>query len=425
MGRRSLLLAGAALPASAYAQCVTGVPAVDACRGGVRVTGSTLPPGASLDLNFMFPGTLDPRITFTRASTATYTDATGTIQTAAVNAPRWDYDPVTHALRGVLIEEQRTNIWLQSADANNAAWNKASAGGPVTPVTTANQTIAPDGTLTAASVVYPAVNVANSYSVLYQGLTTAAQSYAFSVWLRGSVGGEQVYVGQLAGGGTLCLLTTQWKRFSFLTPVLSAGTNYFTVGTDLRGGQGVTPAQTIYAWGAQVEQGAFPTSYIPTTLAAVTRAADSCAILPVNMSPWFAPPGGSWMAEFINLNTSMAGYNARLIGQYGGIPTQLFEVPYLALSQYDGAGPNTGNSVIPGAISKGAASYVPGTGKVCLNGGTVASGAMTTGFAACATAGVGLMGDNTSATDIMTGYIRRVSYWPRALSDTEMQQVTT
>ena len=74
---------------------------VDACLGGVR---RTVPQGMTLDLNFM-SAPLDPRITFTRASTATYTDASGTIQTAAINAPRWDYDPVTHALRGLLIEE--------------------------------------------------------------------------------------------------------------------------------------------------------------------------------------------------------------------------------------------------------------------------------------------------------------------------------
>src|SRR5580765_5882879 len=73
----------------------------------------------SLDLNFMVPGVLDPRITFTRASTATYTDMSGTIQSVAVNAPRWDYDPVTLALRGLLIEEARTNLLLQSGDMSN------------------------------------------------------------------------------------------------------------------------------------------------------------------------------------------------------------------------------------------------------------------------------------------------------------------
>ena len=114
VGRRALLLAGAAIPVSAYGQCVTDRFAVDACRGGVRNTVS-LPPGATLDLSFMTPGVLDPRITFTRGSTATYFDATGTMQTAAINAPRWDYDPVTHQLRGLLLEDARTNLLLNSA----------------------------------------------------------------------------------------------------------------------------------------------------------------------------------------------------------------------------------------------------------------------------------------------------------------------
>ena len=112
IGRRSLLLAGAALPVAARAQCVTDTPAVDACRGGVRIT---QPPGATLDLSFMNPGTMPPGVTFTRASTATYFDASGTLQTATTNAPRWDYDPVTLALKGLLIEEARTNLLLNSA----------------------------------------------------------------------------------------------------------------------------------------------------------------------------------------------------------------------------------------------------------------------------------------------------------------------
>jgi hypothetical protein len=113
--RRRALLSGsvatlATLPAVARAQwvdCGGLVPAM------VTNPGPCDPP--SLDLTFTVPGSLDPRITFTRASTATYFDSAGVMQTAAVNAPRWDYDPVTRALRGLLIEEARTNLLLNSA----------------------------------------------------------------------------------------------------------------------------------------------------------------------------------------------------------------------------------------------------------------------------------------------------------------------
>ena len=64
---------------------------VQAYGGSIIAFGTQIPSGATLDLSFMTPGTLDPRITFTRASTATYTDFNGVTQTAAVNAPRWDY----------------------------------------------------------------------------------------------------------------------------------------------------------------------------------------------------------------------------------------------------------------------------------------------------------------------------------------------
>ena len=112
IGRRSLLLAGVALPVAAHAQCVTDMPSVDACMGGVRITS---PPGVTLDLSFMNPGTLPPGVTFTRVSgSATYFDVTGTMQTASGNTPRWDYDPVTHVLKGMLIEPTRSNLLLNS-----------------------------------------------------------------------------------------------------------------------------------------------------------------------------------------------------------------------------------------------------------------------------------------------------------------------
>lgn len=66
------------------------------------------------EIDFTSP-TLDPRITFTRSSGGTYWDASGTMQTAGNNTPRYDYDPVTLAFRGLLIEGQRTNLLLNSA----------------------------------------------------------------------------------------------------------------------------------------------------------------------------------------------------------------------------------------------------------------------------------------------------------------------
>ena len=80
---------------------------------GAGFSGGGGPPGMTLDLNFMSSGNMPAGVTFSRASPASYQDASGVIQTAAVNQPRWDY--AGGSLRGLLIEEARTNLLLNSA----------------------------------------------------------------------------------------------------------------------------------------------------------------------------------------------------------------------------------------------------------------------------------------------------------------------
>ena len=46
-----------------------------------------------LDLNFAALKSLDSRITFTRASSGTYLDSSGILQTAASGAARFTHDP--------------------------------------------------------------------------------------------------------------------------------------------------------------------------------------------------------------------------------------------------------------------------------------------------------------------------------------------
>ena len=60
-------------------------------------------------------GSLDSRFTFTRASIGWHFSSAGVLTSAAINAPRFDYDPVTLAPRGLLLEEPRTNLFLNSA----------------------------------------------------------------------------------------------------------------------------------------------------------------------------------------------------------------------------------------------------------------------------------------------------------------------
>jgi hypothetical protein len=376
----------------------------------------------SLDISFGGP-TLDPRLTFTRASTATYFNATGTMQTAATNAPRFDYDPVTHVLRGLLIEESRVNYLLQSGNLSAAPWTSGSAFGPPAPVVTGNNAVAPDGTTTAARIDLPACSAGGLIQVYQNSVLTAAST--FSIYLRGAVGGEQTYV--IVSGTTYAslrvTLTTAWQRFVVVAPAFGGGANLL-IGTDLRdGAQTATPAGTIYAWGAQQEPGAFATSYIPTTAAVVTRSQDQCVIPQANMG-FFVAPGGSWSVEFIDFYNS--GTSTRILwSAAGGSPTPMYLDPANHLSQYDVAGiVSTANAITLNVVQRGATTWAPGAAKNCLNGDAVATTAtMTAGFAALATANLYLLQGNIPA-EAQSGYIRHVRYWPRVLSNSELQAVT-
>ena len=396
--------------------------AVSLSGGGLAASAG----GASFDQNFL-AGSLGTGAVFTRASTGMYSNSAGTLVSAAINTPRFDYDPQTLQLKGLLLEDASTNICLQSANLANATSWLPSGGTIAPPTATANQAVAPDGTTSAARLVCPAVNGAGNFSSMAQELTATATSYSCSVWLRGNVGGEQLYI-MLATGTFYSVpvtLTTAWQRFVVTTPTVVGGGVYFQIGTDLRdGAQSAKPAQTIYAWGAQVEALPYMSSHIPTTSVSVTRAQD-VLLYPAAALTGFKTTGGSWFAEFDYIKNPLT--NSRVIGYGGGGVTPLFMRDTNAGSQFDGGLLDTATTTTTNVINKIASTWTAGQAKTVLNAGPVASSAaLTVGYGSFATTGINVFTPQTpGGFDNLAGHIRRISYWPRVLSDSEMQAVTT
>lgn len=346
------------------------------------------------------------------------------------SAPRFDYDPATLEARGLLIEDTSTNLVVQSGNLANAAWATGSAIVGL-PVVTANQVTAPDGTLTAARIVYPAITGATAFSVVAQNIPGAFSTG--SVWLRGSVGGEQLYL-NINGNPTYystprITLTTQWKRYSITTPSPAPSGWWFNIGADLSDTkQTSTLAQTIYAWGGQAEAQQYASSYIPTTVASVQRTQD-VLLYPGAALSGFNGTAGTWFAEFVPLQLNRT--NGRVIGHgtAAGDKTPIFlSTTANTVGQYDGIAPmGTANSVFPNVVAKVASSWISGQAKICANAGPVAtSAALTSGYALFATNGIKIFTVDVvnGGANNASGYIRRVSYWPRILSDAEMQGVT-
>jgi hypothetical protein len=220
----------------------------------------------TLELDFANVGALDPRITFTRANPiATVTNSLGLIQTVGANVPRFDYDPVTLAAKGLLIEEQRTNLLTYSEQFDNAVWNKGTNGS-----INANTVVAPDGSVSADEYIW--ATSTSAFAFLMQSVSgNPTNPHTYSLWLKRPAGSGsrnvRLAISDITIGSTSSsdfTVTETWQRFSFTrTSANSTG----LVGGGLGAGltNPIVAGEILHVWGAQLEAGSFATSYIPST----------------------------------------------------------------------------------------------------------------------------------------------------------------
>ena len=276
----------------------------------------------TLDLNFARTKTLDPRITFTRASGGSYVGADGLIKYAGVNEARFDHDPVTGESLGLLVEESRTNLLTRSEEFNDASWGRAGlhlfGSGSV-----ANAIVAPDG-LTTADLITE--NTATSQRNVQQVSTTIGTK-TLSVFAKQGPGsrllrlvdfnltdgaqGETYFnlsTGTVvSGSGTIQAFPNGWYRCSIQTTTTVTSTYFISLAPSVNiftyTGDGTSG---IYIWGAQLEAGAFPTSYIPTQGSTRTRASDNASITGKNFSEWYRQDEGTVFVRY-NIKGSFGG----------------------------------------------------------------------------------------------------------------------
>lgn len=178
---------------------------------------------------------------------------------------------------------QSTNLCLQSQTIANgtavvAPWTLIAAVVAL-PTLLSDQTVAPDGTLTADLVSFPAIGNSSSRSGLGQSITATAAPYTVSFWVKGAAAGT-LYVDLYDSvasvvHNTAVSVTTAWQRV-IITQTMTAATWWVYFGPDGTAGQpGVQPALSCYIWGAQVEAGSAATAYHATTVSTASGAASS------------------------------------------------------------------------------------------------------------------------------------------------------
>jgi hypothetical protein len=241
---------------------------------------------------------------YTPTTTQPITNYIPVLQTAAAGVPRFDHNPITGESLGLLIEEQRTNLLLRSEEFDNGAWTKGGL------VVNPNALVAPDGTLS-ADLLIP--NAATAVVRVYDGFSNAAgQTYTTTWFVKKQPGSTvrwlRLSADQSSGSSWFDLDSGVWGTSAVSTNLTvlpngwyRIGITYTAAGLDASDNQflqivpanGSTSSFTgdgysgFFVWGAQVEAGAFATSYIPTVASQVTRAADAASMTGANFSSWY------------------------------------------------------------------------------------------------------------------------------------------
>ena len=392
---------------------------------------------------------------YTATTSSAITNYIPQLMTAASGVPRLDYDPVTRVPKGLLIEEQRTNLLTYSSQFNNAVW-----GGSNT-TRTANTIVSPDGTIDAYTIT--ASNI--SYGCLFRGsyAYTASTTYTLSVYVKAGTAnrlGLRVSGNCAASGdfypwfdlttgvfttvtptagtivnGSSTSIGNGWWRLSvvYTTPSVaptsvtdfaivnsSGGTNYVPAGTE-----------TVYLWGAQLEAGAFATSYIPTTSAQVTRNPDQASMTGTNFSSWYNQGQGTVYAEcdiYTGVNSGSGNYYWS--ASDGTISNMMSLAEVYANNSttsqiFSGGSVNFVQAITPIPITafKSALAYNTNDCALSVSGSSPTTDTTVT-VPSVNNIKFGLRGDSVANT-YLNGHIRNLKYYPVRLSNATLQGLTS
>ena len=365
---------------------------------------------------------------YTATTTQPITRYQRQLKTAAANEWPREFDPVTGECLGRSVWESRTNLLLYSEEFDNAYWTKSNV------TISTNQIIAPDGTLTADKLVEDATS--NQHRVLraIDGSTKNVSIYAKAaersyIGLFAAVGTRTYFnlsagtIGTVSSGSTATIesVGNGWYRCSLYNAHPTNG-GLFQLSTD-----GTTETYTgdgysgIYIWGAQLEAGAFATPYIPTVAAQVTRLADSAVMTGTNFSSWFNPSEGTFVVNSTGLDTSFTvavqvddGTTSNRIGMI--IPRASSASPAFIFTS--GAAQTAFSNVTFVGDDKEALSYAANNVLLSVNGAAV----QTDTTVVLPVVDRLRIRNNSAAPS--SGYIKRITYYPQALTAANLQAVT-
>ena len=392
---------------------------------GIYIFGAQLSDSASLD-----PYSYNPVAAPT--STAYY-------------GPRFDYDPATLAPKGLLIEEQRTNLMLYSEDLSTV-WNLG------TGTVQSNTWTAPTGNLTGDIFTIGSDSTTPSQSTTITASATYTLSFfvnkplTTAAFLRLRFGTAAGSISAFIDASTMSfgvvqagVVTNYIKQIqnniyqvsvSFTYGATDGGSRSLAISGVVANNSSVPDTgKNIAIWGIQYELGVFPTSYIPTISATVTRAADNASMTGTNFSSWYNQSEGTFAVGFdMYYATVTSGAFPRAISCSNGTNSNLIDIQSAQYANENFAINDLGIQQCSISLTQFSANT---SGKVAgayaLNSFQAAgNGVLGTAdnLGTVPTVNQMQIGNRWDLARPMSGHIQSIKYYPTRLPNADLQRLT-
>lgn len=358
-----------------------------------------------------------------------------------LNRPRVDFS--LGGCPNLLLEPQRTNLLLQSSSFDNATWTKGAS------TVTANSTTSPSGIVDADTFAGDgtfAQHQIHQLTTITSGLTYTTSIYAkkntnnfIQIYNLVTFFGSNVWanfdlnngvIGSVGSAATASITSVGngWYRCTITGTAIASGaasTSYFHLVTSATAARGEANSlsTSVFLWGAQLEQGAYETSYIPTTTTSVTRNADSFTDSNIFSRGMITAAGGTWFVELRNSRSLTRDAFSASLGIGNTFP---FPSSGLYLAQGGGVSTTSIRKLISG-VETTLFTIATGTVKLAIkwNGSTAdvfQNGVKVVSATAFTPTALEFLFGN--GNDIPK-YIQQMALYPTPLSDSELISLTT
>lgn len=379
------------------------------------------------------------------------------LMTAAADHARFDHDPLTGESKGLLIEEQRTNLIAYSEDFTQSFWNENRSSTLTNDHVFPNQLIAPDGVSLATKIIPKNVNGAHyigsgnlnvSANTVYTAscyfkaaeidtVSIALKKYdGLNNWVNFNLTDVTATPVHAFDDYSIEDVGNGWRRCSVSLNLgagadADAGLLYFYV-KQASGWIG-NNYDGLYMWGAQVEQATFPTSYIKSSgaTAGTVRSADNASITGENFSSWYRQDEGSIYIEAgtavdvsftpylgVGLDNGGDGYRFNSIMSY--------ENNKIIFNNWNGTGTVVTNGLLineNGVSEKIAAVYKDNDFAMSANGSSVVSDTDGSHYKDMKTLYIGQT-PYPGTNRYLGNCIKKLAYYPQRLTNEQLQNLT-